>query len=173
MKWMCLNSTASGLKNCMGCQHTRYIRFLTEGITETNQEQTMPSWSAFHFLVTDKYVAQKIIKVCLFCHTQYSDRICYSVHSLKEFSICSESVGTISLACDEGVYHCNHEIIMNNPTEFSNLELYLGSFHLIKIVMGVTGKYIDGSGTETISAESKIPKMWSNQCLMEHTKLGH
>ena len=44
---------------------------------------------------------------------------------------------------------------MNNPTEFSNLILCLGSFHLIKVVMGAIGKYIDGSGAEIILAESK------------------
>ena len=44
---------------------------------------------------------------------------------------------------------------MNNPTEFSNLVLCLGSFHLIKVVMGAIGKYIDGSGVEIILAESR------------------
>ena len=61
----------------------------------------------------------------------------------------------LPVACDEGVYHIAREIIMNNPTEFSNLVLCLGSFHLIKIVMGAIGKYIDGSGAETILVESK------------------
>ena len=35
------------------------------------------------------------------------------------------------------------------------LVLCLGSFHLIKVVMGAIGKYIDGSGAEIILAESK------------------
>ena len=61
----------------------------------------------------------------------------------------------LPITCDEGVYHIARAIIMNNPTEFSNLVLCLGSFHLIKVVMGAIGKYIDGSGAEIILAESK------------------
>ena len=61
----------------------------------------------------------------------------------------------LPVTCDEPVYHIAREIIMNNPSEFGNLVLCLGSFHLIKIVMGAIGKYIDGSGAETILAESK------------------
>ena len=44
---------------------------------------------------------------------------------------------------------------MDNPLEFNDLVLCLGSFHLIKLVMGAMGKYIDGSGAETVLAESK------------------
>ena len=57
------------------------------------------------------------------------------------------------VTCDEDVYHIACEIIMNNP--LSNLVLCLGSFDLIKVVMGAIGKYIDGSGAETILAECK------------------
>ena len=64
-------------------------------INETNEEQTMPSWSAFNSLITDEHVTKK-------------------------------NIGFLS-----------------------------GSFHLIKLVMGAIGKYIDGSGAETILAESK------------------
>ena len=58
----------------------------------------------------------------------------------------------LPITCDEGVYHIARVIIMNNPTEFSNLVLCLRSFHLI---MGAIGKYIEGSGAEIILAESK------------------
>jgi hypothetical protein len=44
---------------------------------------------------------------------------------------------------------------MNNSNAFSNLVLGLGSFHLIKVVMGAIGKYIDGNGAEFILVESK------------------
>ena len=58
----------------------------------------------------------------------------------------------VPITCDERVYHIAIAIIMNNPTEFSNLALCLRSFHLI---MGAIGKYIEGSGAEIILAESK------------------
>lgn len=61
----------------------------------------------------------------------------------------------LPVACDEGVYHIAREIVMSHPTEFSNLVLCLGSFHLIKVVMGAIGKYMGGSGAETILVESK------------------
>ena len=56
----------------------------------------------------------------------------------------------LPITCDEGVCHIAIAIIMNNPTEFSNLVLCLRSFHLI---MGAIGKYIEGSGAEIILAE--------------------
>ena len=60
------------------------------------------------------------------------------------------------VVCDKGVYHIEREIIMNDPTEFSDMMLCLSSFHLIKVVMDVIGKYIDGSGTETVLAVKGI-----------------
>lgn len=59
------------------------------------------------------------------------------------------------MVCDEGVYHIAREITMSKPFEFDNLVLCLGSFHMIKVVMGAIGKFINGSGAETILVESK------------------
>ena len=58
------------------------------------------------------------------------------------------------MTCDEGVYHIAREIIMNNPHEFQDIVLCLGSFHSIKTVAGAIGKFIDGCGAETILVES-------------------
>ena len=131
---------------------------LNEGrcINEADEDQTMPSWSAFNSLVTDESVAQKIIgflPVLPYPVTEYAT--VYT--SLKNFQdILSQlQQSHLPVACDEGVYHIAREIIMNNPAEFSDLVLCLGSFHLIKIVMGAMGKYVDGSGAETILVESK------------------
>ncbi len=62
----------------------------------------------------------------------------------------------LPVTCDEGVYHIALEIIMNKPSVFNNLVLCLGSFHLIKVVLGAIGKYIDGSGANTILVESGV-----------------
>ena len=60
----------------------------------------------------------------------------------------------LPVTCDERVYHIAREIIMSQPRDFRNLALCLGSFHLIKVVLGAIGKYIDGCGAETILVES-------------------
>ena len=62
----------------------------------------------------------------------------------------------IPVTCDEGVYHIAREIMMNNPNEFKDIVLCLGSFHLIKVVMGAIGKYLEGGGADTILSETKV-----------------
>ena len=44
---------------------------------------------------------------------------------------------------------------MNDPMEFIDLVLCLRSFHLIKIVMGAIGKYIDANGAKAVLGKSK------------------
>ena len=104
-------------------------------------------------LVTDEDLTQKIIgflPVLPYPVTEYT--VVYT--ALKNFQdILSQlDQSHLPITCDEGVYHIARSIIMNNPTEFSNLVLCLRSFHLI---MGAIGKYIEGSGAEIILAESK------------------
>ena len=80
------------------------------------------------------------------------------VHSPEKLPRYPQSVidqSHMPITCDEGVYHIARATIMNNPTEFSNLILCLGSFHLIKVVMGAIGKYIESNGAEIILAEAK------------------
>ena len=147
---------------------------LNKGIKETNLEQQMPSWSTFNSLVTDEDLSQKMIgflPVLPYPVTEYA--VVYT--ALKNFQdILSQlDQSHLPITCDEGVYHIARAIIMNNPTEVSNLVLCLGSFHLIKVVMGAIGKYIDGSGAEIILAESKaVGKnvvFFKGQCLLVHT----
>ena len=107
-------------------------------------------------LVTDEDLTQKIIgflPVLPYPVTEYT--VVYT--ALKNFQdILSQlDQSQLPITCDEGVYHIAKAIIMNNPTEFSDLVLCLGSFHLIKVVMGAIGKYIESSGAEIILAESK------------------
>ena len=104
-------------------------------------------------LVTDEDLTQKIIgflPVLPYPVTEYT--VVYT--ALKNFQDILSQLdhSYLPITCDEGVYHIAITIIMNNPTEFSNLVLCLRSFHLI---MGAIGKYIEGSGAEIILAESK------------------
>ena len=116
-------------------------------INKTNKEQTIPPQSAFNSLVTDEHVTKKTV-------TEYS-----VVYSSQELPRCSKLLDEshMPVTCDEGVYHIAREIIMNTPPppEFTNLVLCLGYFHLINVVIGAIGKYIGGSGAETIFVESK------------------
>ena len=126
-------------------------------IRESSQEQVMPSWSAFNSLITDEKVVPKIIgflPVLPYPITKYE-----TVYTaLRNFqNVLSQLTQThLPVTCDEGVYHIAREIIMNDPSEFSDLVLCLGSFHMMKVVMGAIGKYVDGSGAETILAETKV-----------------
>ncbi len=62
----------------------------------------------------------------------------------------------MAITCDEGVYHIAREVMLHRPQEFKNIVLCLGSFHMIKIVCGCIGKYIDGGGAETILVEQAV-----------------
>ena len=62
----------------------------------------------------------------------------------------------LAVTCDEGVYRIAREIILWRPAEFKDLTLCLGSFHLLKIYLGCIGKYLRGSGAESIWIENEI-----------------
>jgi len=59
---------------------------------------------------------------------------------------------TLPVTCDEGVYRIAREIQLVPLLKFSNmvLVLCLGSFHMTKIALGCLGKYLKGSGAESI-----------------------
>ena len=48
----------------------------------------------------------------------------------------------LPVACDEGVYCIACEIKMLRSDEFSKIVLYMGSFHMIKVVLSYLGKYL-------------------------------
>jgi len=62
----------------------------------------------------------------------------------------------MAIFCDEGVYHIAREILLKRPDEFKGLTLCLGSFHLIKTYLACIGKYLPGSGCQSIWIENKI-----------------
>jgi hypothetical protein len=46
--------------------------------------------------------------------------------------------------------------MLQNPMEFRNIVLCIGSFHMIKVVMACIGKYLEGSGAETIWTQNLV-----------------
>ena len=109
---------------------------------------------AFNSLVTDEDLTQKItgfLPVLPYPVTEYA--VVYT--ALKNFQDILSQLHQSHLPITA------RAIIMNNPTEFSNVVLCLDSFHLIKVVMGAIGKYIDGSGAEIILA---VQSFWEKCC---------
>ena len=130
---------------------------LKAGVKETCEDQTMPSWGAFNSLITDENLPQKSIRflpVIPYPVTEYST--VYT--SLKHFQdvLGQLNQSHMAVTCDEGVYHIAREIMLQRPEEFSNIVLCIGSFHMLKVVLGSIGKYIEGSAAETIFVENKV-----------------
>ena len=54
------------------------------------------------------------------------------------------------------MYRIAHEIQLIRSAEFDNIVLCLGSFHMAKVALGCLGKYLKGSGAESILVESSV-----------------
>ena len=61
-----------------------------------------------------------------------------------------------AVTCDEGVYHIAREITMGNATEFENIALCLGSFHMANIFLGCLRKYLQNNYAESIRIENSV-----------------
>ncbi len=138
------------------------MNFRTKNLSELDdgkigvecQEQEMPSWSGFNSLVTDEDLPERIVGFLpILPHpvTEYST--VYT--SLKNFQniLAQLDQENMAVMCDEGVYRIAREIQSQNPQEFKNI---MGFFHPTKILMACIGKYIEGSGAETIWVQNEI-----------------
>ena len=126
-------------------------------VLETCDEQTIPSWSAFNSLITDECIPLKIVGFLPVL--PYPVTVFETVNtSMKSFQNVLGQVQQphLLVTSDEGVYHIAREIMTIRPQEFSKLVLLLGSFHIIKAVMGAIGKYMTGSGAETALVEAQV-----------------
>lgn len=120
-------------------------------------DQTMPSWAAFNSIVTDENISEKIVGFLPLLPSPVTEYATVYT-ALKNFQNVLEQLQQPKMAvtCDEGVYHIAREIMLQRPMEFSNLVLCIGSFHMIKILLGSIGKYLRGGGAETILTECGI-----------------
>jgi hypothetical protein len=119
--------------------------------------QTTPSWSAFNTTITSECLQEKIVGFLpVFPYPITDPQTVYSV--LKNFqNICSQlTQSALPVACDEGVYKIARDIILANPEQFSDIILLLGNFHMIKTLLRAIGKYLKGSGAETILSENAV-----------------
>ena len=131
---------------------------LSEGfIGPENKNQRMPSWSAFNSVVSKETLSQKDSTVLPVIPSPVTDHQTLFT-ALKNFQDTLNQLSQTHLAVtfDEGVYHITREITIGNATEFENIVLCLGSFHMTKIFLGCLGKYLRISGAESIWIENSV-----------------
>ena len=120
-------------------------------------DQKMPSWSDFNSVVTTEHIAEQSVGFLPVLPYPVTD--CATVFTaMDNFLDVLNQLDQTSLivTCDEGVYHIAREIKLIHPDKFKGLVLCMGSFHMMKIVLGCLGKYLKGSGAQKIWTESSI-----------------
>ena len=121
------------------------------------QNQLMPIWSVTNSVLSVEDIPLKrvgFLPVLPYPVTEY-----HSVYTaMKNFQSLLECLdqSVIPVTCDEGVYRIARDIQLIRPNEFENIVLCLGSFHMAKVALGCIGKYIKGSGAESILIESGV-----------------
>ena len=130
---------------------------IKSGSLHSSTDQTIPEWSAFNsFVSNENKIEQRVGFLPVLPHpvTKYETVL----KSLQNFSniLYQLQQDNMAIFCDEGVYHIAREILLKRPDEFKGLTLCLGSFHLIKTYLACIGKYLRGSGCQTIWIENRI-----------------
>lgn len=119
--------------------------------------QTMPSWSGTNSVWTDEDMNLKrvgFLPVLPSPVTQY-ETVYTAMRNLQEILQYLDQ-SQLAVTCDEGVYRIAREIQLHRPEEFKDIVLCMGSFHMAKVVLGCLGKYLKGSGAESILIESSV-----------------
>ena len=120
-------------------------------------DQKMPSWSAFNSVVTTEHMAEQsvgFLPVLPHPVTDYATVFTAMDNFLDVLNQLDQT--SLIVTCDEGVYHIAREIKLIHPDKFKGLVLCMGSFHMMNIVLGCLGKYLKGSGAQTIWTESSV-----------------
>lgn len=118
-------------------------------------DQTMPGWRETNTVLSEKNISKKrvgFLPVLPYPVTQYDTVFT----ALKNFNGILRYLDQpkLPVTCDEGVYHIAREIQLICPEEFKDIVLCMGSFHMAKVSLGCLGKYLKGSGAESILVES-------------------
>ncbi len=121
------------------------------------EHQKMPAWAGFNSVITEEKLDQRQVGFLPVLPSPVTKaNTVYTALKNIQGVLKPLKQNAIAVTCDEGVYHIAREIQLNRPYEFSNIVLCLGSFHMIKIVLGCMGKYVEGSGVETALVENEI-----------------
>ena len=119
--------------------------------------QKVPSWSGVNAIWSSEQIPVSqvsFLPVLPFPVTEYST-VYTELNNLKSLlsTLCQSN---LPVACDEGVYRIAREIQLFRPEEFKNIVLCMGTFHMTKVALGCIGKYLKGSGAQTILVESTM-----------------
>ena len=115
----------------------------------------MPAWRETNVVLYDKDISKKRVRflpVLPYPVTQY-DTVYTALNNFKGI-LQHLDQPKLPVTCDEGVYHLAHEIQLIRSEEFQDIVLCMGSFHMAKVALGCLGKYLKGSGAESILVES-------------------
>ena len=113
--------------------------------------QLMPIWSAANAVLSEEDISLKriaFLPVLPYPVTRYD--VLYTALKNLQCILRSLDQTVIPVTCDEGVYRIAREIQLLRPDEFKNVVLCMGSFHMAKVALGCIGKYLKGSGAESI-----------------------
>lgn len=133
------------------------MSILDEKIELQNEKQYFPTWSLFNSIITsDQRVKQIVGFLPILPHPVTEYPTVYT--ALCNFKNILEQLNqkNLPVACDEGVYRIARHIILKNKEEFKDITLFLGNFHIIKLLLSCIGKYLEGSGAEVIFIESGL-----------------
>ena len=131
---------------------------LFENRTQINvkpSDQTMPAWKETNAVLSEKDISKKkvgFLPVLPYPVTQY-DTVYTALNNFKGI-LQHLDQPKLPVTCDEGVCHITREIQLIRPEEFQDIVLCMGSFHMAKVALGCVGKYLKGSGVESILLES-------------------
>lgn len=62
----------------------------------------------------------------------------------------------IPVVCDEKVLHMVFDIVMSESTVFRDASPMLAMFHMTKVLLRCTGRYVSGSGMKDALRESVV-----------------
>ena len=128
-----------------------------QGVSLFPSSQSMPSWSASQSVWTEEDLPVKsvgFIPVLPFPVTQY-DSVFTAMKNLQGI-LQQLQQSELPMFCDEKVYCMVKEIQMLRRGEFGNLVPMLGTFHMLKVLLRCTGRYLQGSGASHIWLESGV-----------------
>lgn len=126
-------------------------------ISVQNTEQTTPSWSSFNSIVTTDNRCKQIVgylPVLPFPVTDPST-VYTCLCNFKDL-LSQLKQKYLAIACDEGVYRIARHITLEHENEFDNIILFMGNFHIIKVLLSCIGKYLKHSGVESIFIETSL-----------------
>lgn len=127
----------------------------------------IPGWTPFNQLLCTKNLPLTTVGFCpLIPNPPTSQDVVYS--SMKNFVAMCDSLGQEYqiLTCDMAIYQIAKDIQLCS-TEFPNLILRIGTFHLQKNFLRCLGQYIQGSGLDQIITQSGVYGPTTFQSILE------